>query len=318
MPDAPPAAPTPVSPMPDTPRVAPTRAADPPRPRRSSLWRRASRTRLLVAGLAIVVPLVVLVTLVPPLLGLDPTQIDLANKLRPPSWRYPLGTDEYGRDLLARVLYGGRLSLSVGALTAVTTGLLGVILGALAAVSRTADAVIGRIVDALMIFPGMILGIMIVAALGPSAVNVVLAMTILYTPRIIRIIRASVLEIRELEFVEAARAIGASQVRLLGRHVLPSAMAPLVVQLTFGFAWAILVESGLSFLGLGTPPPAPSWGNIISDGRLLIRTAPWIMVSAGVMISAAVMGLNLLGDGLRDLLDPRLQATAAKIDASAG
>jgi peptide/nickel transport system permease protein len=269
-----------------------------------------------VAGLCILVPLVVAVALVPPVMGLDATRIDLANKLSPPSWSYPLGTDEFGRDLLARVLHGGRLSLMVGALTAALTGLLGVLLGALSGVSRAADAVISRFVDALMIFPGMILGIMIVAALGPSAINVVLAMTILYTPRIIRIIRASVLEVRELEFVEAARGIGASEIRVLFLHVLPSTMAPLIVQLTFGFAWAILIESGLSFLGLGTPPPAPSWGNIISDGRLLVRTAPWIMVSAGVMISAAVMGLNLLGDGLRDLLDPRLQATASKIDAS--
>lgn len=283
---------------------------------RRRLLRRAIRTRLLVVGLAILVPLVIAVTLGPLVLGLDATEIDLASKLRPPSWAHPLGTDEFGRDLLARVLHGGRLSLMVGALSASLTGVLGLLLGALSGVSRLADAVISRFVDALMIFPGMILGIMIVAALGPSTANVVLAMTILYTPRIIRIMRASVLEIRGLDFVEATRATGASEARIILRHVVPNAIAPLIVQLTFGFAWAILVESGLSFLGLGTPPPAPSWGNIISDGRAFIRTAPWIMVSAGAMISAAVMGLNLIGDGFRDLLDPRLRDTATKFDVS--
>jgi peptide/nickel transport system permease protein len=280
--------------------------------------RRYLRSRLLVAGLAILVPLTIMVTIVPWILGLDPIGIDLSRKLLPPSWAHPFGTDEFGRDLLARVLYGGRLSLMVGAMSTVLTGVFGVILGAWSGMSRIADAVISRFVDALMIFPGLILGIMIVAALGPSVINVVLAMTILYTPRIVRVMRASVLEIRELDFVEAARATGAGELRILLRYVVPNAMAPLIVQLTFGFAWAILIESGLSFLGLGTPPPAPSWGNIISDGRILIRTAPWIMVSAGVMISAAVMGLNLLGDGFRDLMDPRLRNTVSKIDASPG
>ncbi len=267
-----------------------------------------------MAGLAILVPLAVVVTMLPMAMGLDATRIELADKLQPPSWAHPLGTDEFGRDLLARVLHGGRLSLAVGGLTALLTGVIGLLLGALAGISRVADAVISRFADALMIFPGMILGIMIVAALGPSVFNVVLAMTILYTPRIFRIVRASVIEIRGFDFVEAARATGASEARILLRHVVPNAMAPLTVQLTFGFAWAILVESGLSFLGLGTPPPAPSWGNIISDGRVFIRTAPWIMISAGAMISAAVMGLNLIGDGFRDLLDPRLQDSASKVD----
>lgn len=274
------------------------------------LLRRAARTRLLVVGLAILVPLVIAVTLLPLVLGLDATGIDVTNKLLPPSWDHPLGTDEFGRDLLARLLHGGRLSLAVGAISASLTGVIGLLLGALSGVSRVADAVISRFVDALMIFPGMILGIMIVAALGPSMANVVLAMTILYTPRIIRVVRASVLEISGLDFVEAVRATGAGEARIILRHVVPNALAPLIVQLTFGFAWAILVESGLSFLGLGTPPPAPSWGNIISDGRAFIRTAPWIMLSAGAMISAAVMGLNLIGDGFRDLLDPRLTDTA--------
>jgi peptide/nickel transport system permease protein len=273
---------------------------------------------MLVVGLSILVPLVFLVTVVPWMLALDPVGIDLSRKLLPPSWAHPFGTDEFGRDLLARVLHGGRLSLTVGAMSTLLTGVIGVFLGAWSGVSRAADAVISRFVDALMIFPGLILGIMIVAALGPSVINVIMAMTILYTPRIVRVMRASVLEIRGLEFVEAARATGAGEFRILARYVVPNAMAPLMVQLTFGFAWAILVESGLSFLGLGTPPPAPSWGNIISDGRILIRTAPWIMISAGVMISAAVMGLNLLGDGFRDFLDPRLSRTASRIDASPG
>jgi peptide/nickel transport system permease protein len=153
---------------------------------------------------------------------------------------------------------------------------------------------------------------MIMAALGPNEMNVVLAMTILYTPRIARIVRSSVLETKMKDYVEAARAIGAGDLRILAVHILPNCLAPLIVQVTFGFAWAILAESGLSFLGLGTPPPVPSWGNIISDGREFIRTAPWLMIFPGVMISASVLGLNLVGDGLRDMLDPRLKTITSK------
>jgi len=206
---------------------------------------------------------------------------------------------------------------SPAAATIVMAG-LGIVLGCLAGFYRSADAVISRIGDALLNFPGLIIGIMVMAALGQSERNVVLSMVIMYTPRIVRVVRASVIEVKTIDFVDAARVIGASDLRILASDILPHTIAPLVVQVTFGFAWAILVESGLSFLGLGTPPPAPSWGNIISDGREFIRTAPWIMVFPGLMISLAVMGLNLIGDGLRDILDPRLRNAARRIETSVG
>jgi peptide/nickel transport system permease protein len=285
----------------------------PSRPRQNPF-----RNRLFTLGTAIFLPICILSIGAPLLTAFDPLTIDVANKLQSASWAHPFGTDEFGRDVLTRVLYGGRISLQVGGLATLYTAVLGIFFGALAGYYRILDALISRIVDALMIFPGLIIGVMIMAALGPNASNVILAMTILYTPRIVRVVRASVLEIKTQDYVDAARGLGASDLRLIVGHILPNSLAPLIVQVTFGFAWAILVESGLSFLGLGTPPPSPSWGNIISDGRVFVRTAPWLMVSAGLMISAAVMGLNLIGDGLRDLLDPRLRSAGSRIDRSAG
>jgi peptide/nickel transport system permease protein len=229
------------------------------------------------------------------------------------SWIHPFGTDEYGRDLLVRVLYGARTSLRVSAFACALTTVLGIFLGALAGYYSAVDAAISRVMDGLMNFPGIILGIMVIAALGQSEINVILSMTIMYTPRIVRVVRASVLEVKTFDFVDAARVVGIGDLRILVGHILPLIIAPLTVQVTFGFAWGILVESSLSFLGLGTPPPAPSWGNIISDGREFFRTAPWLMVFPGLIISATVMGLNLMGDGLRDILDPRLRNTARRI-----
>lgn len=292
------------------------------RPQRRHRWagglRRMFRNRLFSLGVIILLPLAVLAIATPLFTGDDPTEMNPSIKLQAPSFDHPFGTDELGRDLLSRVLYGSRISLRVGAAATLATAFLGVVLGALAGFYRFADAVISRIGDALINFPGLIIGIMVVAALGQSEVNVILAMVIMYTPRIVRVVRASVTEVKNLDFVDSARVVGASDLRILVHHILPHAISPLIIQVTFGFAWAILVESGLSFLGLGTPPPAPSWGNIIADGREFIRTAPWIMIFPGLMISAAVMGLNLIGDGLRDLLDPRLRNAARRIEGPVG
>ena len=276
------------------------------------------RSRIFVLGVVLMVPICMIAVAAPLLATFDPLAINTANKLQPMSWTHPFGTDEFGRDVFSRVVFGARISLRVGGLSALSTAIFGIIFGALAGYFRVLDAVISRVVDGLMIFPGLILAIMIMAALGPKESNVILAMTILYTPRIVRVVRASVLEVKTLDFVDAARVVGLGDLRILASHILPNAMAPVLVQVTFGFAWAILVESGLSFLGLGTPPPAPSWGNIISDGRDFVRTAPWLMLFPGIMISAAVMGLNLIGDGLRDLLDPRLRNTARRLESSVG
>jgi peptide/nickel transport system permease protein len=161
--------------------------------------------------------------------------------------------------------------------------------------------------EGLMAFPGVLLAIVVMAALGPSASNVVIAMSLVYTPRIARLVRAMVLEAKEMEYVEAARAIGVRDLRILALHILPNSLSPLMVQITFCFAWAVLVEAGLSFVGLGTPPPAPSWGTSLADGRTYVRTAPWLLFFPGMMISLTVLSFNLLGDGLRDLLDPRMR-----------
>jgi len=288
----------------------------------SARWYRALRlvfrNRLFAVGVLILLPLIVMAVGVSSLTSYDPTTINTSIKLQAPSLNHPFGTDEYGRDLFARVLHGSQISLRVAAAATIVMAVLGIVLGCLAGFYRVADAVISRIGDALLNFPGLIVGIMVMAALGQSERNVVLSMVIMYTPRIVRVVRASVIEVKTIDFVDAARVIGASDLRILASDILPHTIAPLVVQVTFGFAWAILVESGLSFLGLGTPPPAPSWGNIISDGREFIRTAPWIMVFPGLMISLAVMGLNLMGDGLRDILDPRLRNAARRIETSVG
>jgi len=262
---------------------------------------------MLISGLAILIPLILTATFAPMVFAIDPLAIDAAAKLQPPSPSHLLGTDEYGRDVLSRIIIGARISLRVAFAATALTAVVGVLLGTLSGQYRWADAIIGRISDSLLIFPGFVLAIMILAAIGPAEINVVLAVVVLYVPRVIRTVRASVIEFKTADFVQAARSVGAGDLRLLFVHILPNAVGPVLVQLTFGFAWAILVEAGLSFLGLGPPPPNPSWGNMISDAREFIRSAPWLMIAPGAMISLAVLGLNLLGDGLRDILDPRLQ-----------
>lgn len=285
---------------------------------RSAGLRRVLKNNLFVAGLILIAIIVVAAAAAPLLTTYSPVTLDTKHALLNPSVQHPFGTDELGRDVFARVLFGARISLRVGGLSTLFTALLGVLIGLLAGYYSPVDMIASRLVDGLMIFPGLILAIMLMAALGPSESNVVLAMTILYTPRIIRVVRGSVLELKKLDFVDAARVVGDSNLRILFSHILPNTYAPLIVQVTFGFAWAILTESGMSFLGLGTPPPAPSWGNIIADGREFIRSAPWLMLFPGAAISLSVMGLNFVGDGLRDLLDPRLRNTARRIGSSVG
>jgi peptide/nickel transport system permease protein len=278
--------------------------------------RRFLRNRLFLLGLSILVPIALVAIFAPFIAPFDPLDLDVKNKFLPISSGHLFGTDEFGRDVFSRVVHGSTISLRVGGLTALFTSILGIVIGLASGYYKYMDAVIMRVMDGLMIFPGLLLGIMLMAAMGPHEINVVLAMTILYTPRIVRVVRSSVLEVKTMEYIEAARVLGVHDLPILLRHVLPNCLAPLIVQITFGFAWAILVESGLSFLGLGTPPPAPSWGNIIGDGREFVRTAPWLMIFPGVMISAAVLGLNLVGDGLRDILDPKLRHVSSKVESS--
>jgi peptide/nickel transport system permease protein len=264
--------------------------------------------KMFVVGIIILIPLILMAVLAPFLTFLDPTTINAPQKLLPPSWEHPFGTDHFGRDVLARIVYGSQISLRVGFGSTLLTAVFGISLGVASGWYAWADTIIGRVSDSLMIFPGFVLAIMIMAAIGPSDLNVIISVTVLYVPRVIRTVRASVIEFRDAEFVEAARTIGAGDLRLLFLHILPKAAGPLMVQLSFGFAWAILVEAGLSFLGLGTPPPTPSWGSMIADARDFIRSAWWLITVPGCMITLAVLSLNMIGDGLRDMLDPRLQS----------
>jgi peptide/nickel transport system permease protein len=228
-------------------------------------------------------------------------------RFKPPSAEFPFGTDNFGRDILTRVLYGARVSLWIGLAVAATSGLLGAVIGVLAAQFRRLDALLMRVMDALMSFPAILLALGVTAALGPRMASVIIALTIAYVPAGVRIVRASALVVRDLDYVEAARIAGASHIRIMVRHILPNSISPLIVHVTFVFAYAILAEAALSFLGVGVQPPTPSWGNIIAEGRDYATQAWWVMLFPGLGISLAALGLNLLGDGLRDVLDPRLK-----------
>jgi peptide/nickel transport system permease protein len=234
----------------------------------------------------------------------DPLALQTGQRLQHPSLVHLWGTDNLGRDIFSRVLYGTRISLLVGASVSILTGIAGTMIGLWCGYFSWLDGVLMRIMDGLMAFPDVLLAIAIMAAFGPHLTNVILALFIVYTPRVARVVRSAVLVQRETVYVEAAKAIGAQDSRILLRHVLPNCLAPLIVQVTYTYALAILVEASLSFLGVGIPPTIPSWGNILADTRLYIRSAPWMPVLPGVAIMAAVLVLNLLGDGLRDVLDP--------------
>ena len=222
-----------------------------------------------------------------------------------PSPEFWFGTDGFGRDVFSRVLHGTQVSLTIGIAVATLTGLFGTILGTLASYVRWLDALIMRTLDGLMAFPGVLLAIALASALGPSVTNAIIALTVTFTPRTARVVRSGILVVRGMQFVEAAQAVGAGHGRIIFRYILANALSPLIVQLTYVFAVSIISEAILSFLGVGPPPPAPSLGNIIADGRTYIQEAWWIAVFPGIAIATLVLGLNLMGDGLRDILDPR-------------
>jgi peptide/nickel transport system permease protein len=268
--------------------------------------RRIGRQRLLLVGLLLCGVVLAAALLADAIQRQAPERIRMRDAFAAPGAAYFFGADNLGRDVYSRVVHGARVSLSIGLATVVVTALAGTALGCVAGYFRGWDEPVMRVMDALMSFPAILLAVAITAALGPSAVNAVIALAAVYTPRTARIVRASVLVVRELEYVQAARSAGARQGRVLFLHVLPNCLGPLLVQLTFVFAYAVLAEAALSFLGMGPPPPTPTWGNIIAEGRDYLREAPWICLFPGAAISLTVLGLNLLGDGLRDLLDPRM------------
>jgi peptide/nickel transport system permease protein len=268
---------------------------------------RLFRHRGAVLGVVIVAAILLIAVAAPILARHDPLFLDANIRLQAPNAAYPFGTDNQGRDTYSRVVFGARLSLVVGVGVALLTLLIGTTVGLLAGFYRRFDSVIMRVMDGLMAFPGVILAIAIMAAIGPRVENVIFSLTVVYTPRLARVMRSAVLQLRELQYVEAAQAIGVGAPRLLVRHILPNCMAILIVQSTFIFADAVLGEASLSFLGAGTPPEIPSWGNMLGDARQYLARAPWTMLAPGAALMLAVLGLNLLGDGVRDLLDPRLR-----------
>ena len=240
----------------------------------------------------------------------DPMKLTPLDRLQAPSSEHWFGTDNTGRDVYSRTLHGGRVSLRVGFTVAVLTVAAGMVIGLVSGYDRRADMVIQRFMDALMSFPTLLLALALIAMLGSSINNVIIAITIVDTPRMVRIVRAQVLSLREYQFVEAARAIGAPTWRVLLQHIAPNTFAPVIVQATFIFASAILVEAGLSFLGLGIPPDQASWGNILALGRTFLQTAVWVAFFPGLILTITVLAINLVGDGLRDALDPKLARRA--------
>ena len=273
---------------------------------RASFFRRLLSNRSFTIGAALVGLVLLLALLAGYIAPFDPLKGNFRARMMAPNPQHWMGTDQFGRDILSRVLHGARISLQIGFLVALITAASGVLIGATSGYFRRLDGPIMRLMDAFMAFPSIILAIAISSVLGASVVNVVIALSIAATPHTARIVRASVMVVREMEFVEAARALGAGHARILLRHILANAMAPLMVRMTYVFAVAILNEAVLSFIGVGPPPPAPTFGAIIANGRDFIVAAPWITVAPGLAILLSVLGLNLLGDGLRDVLDPRM------------
>ena len=281
------------------------------KPSTSSVLLRVFLRRKIVAVGAVLVFITALVGLVAPFFAADPGRMDVAARLTRPGAAHWFGTDDLGRDVYARVVYGARLSLLVGVAVVLFSFAVGLTAGLSAGYFRRLDNPIMRIMDGLMAFPAIILAIALMASLGPSVTNVIVAIGVVYSPRVARVVRGSVLVIRETAYVEAARALGVTNLMIILRHVLPNSMSPVIVQGSFVFAAAVLTEAALSFLGVGVPPYVPSWGNILSDGRLYLQQAPWLVLYPGAAIMITILGLNLLGDGVRDLLDPRLRGAAA-------
>jgi peptide/nickel transport system permease protein len=269
--------------------------------------KRLLRHRLFMTGLFLFLIIASIAILAPWITDVDPNRLSMRNKFKPPGEGWVFGTDSFGRSLWSRVVWGAQLSMMIGASVVALNAVFGILIGAAAGYFRRIDNLLMRINDALMAFPAILLAIAVTSVLGPSTFNVILALGIVYIPRTARIVRSSVIVLREMEFVQAAVAAGAGHWRILTRHILPNAMAPVIVQLSFLFAFAVLSEATLSFLGVGAVPPTPTWGNIMAEGRDFMREAPWIITIPGIALMITVMGLNFLGDGLRDVLDPRLR-----------
>lgn len=272
------------------------------------VWKRVFTSRIGMIGLAVILLNLFVAITAPWIATHDPLRIDIIKRELPPSKEFLFGTDNYGRDIFSRVVYGARMSLYISILSVLMATVFGVVIGGTSGYfGGWADSIIMRCMDAIMAFPAILLAIGIMAVRGGSLYNVVIALGFVYTPRFARIVRGTVLSLKEKEFVEASLAMGASDREILFQCILPNCISPLIVQGTVSLAYAILAEAMLSFMGLGTPPPAPSWGNILSDARNFMVDAPWMAMFPGITITIAVLGFNLFGDALRDALDPRMK-----------
>lgn len=268
-------------------------------------WRFVRRNPTLVAG-AVILVVMALLALFAPLIAGDPIRMQPAQRLRPPSAVNWLGTDSLGRDVFARTVYGARVSLMVGLTVAFLSVGIGLMIGLLAGFFRTADTIVMRFMDGLMAIPAILLAIALVSLTRASVTTVIVAIMIPEIPRVVRLVRSVVLSVREVPYVEAAVAGGAPTWKILLRHIMPSTFPPLIVQATYICASAILIEASLSFLGAGTPPDIPTWGNMVASSRLFLSRAPWTIFAPGLALALVVLAVNLVGDGLRDRLDPRL------------
>lgn len=271
-------------------------------------WQALTRDRLTVWGLALILGMGVMAVLAPVIAPYRYDTVILSDRLQPPSAAHLLGTDQFGRDIFSRMLYGARVSLTVGLGGVAIAMAVGVTLGAIAGyVGRWIDELIMRSMDILLALPYIVLAVALIAMVGPSLGNLILVISITRIPQFARITRGSVLTLRESEYISAARVVGQREWRILLFHILPNCLTPVVILASMSVATAILTESALSFLGLGIQPPAASWGSMVADGRRFMLDAPWIATFPGIAISLAILGYNLVGDGLRDALDPRLR-----------
>ncbi len=282
------------------------------KPVKSSQWKdvcwRLWQNKAAMAGLFVLVLLILCAIFADVIAPYGIDDQDLSRRFIRPCKEFPMGTDNFGRDIFSRIIYGTRISLRVGLFATAISAVAGTILGAVSGYyGKTIDNVIMRVVDVMLAIPSILLAISIAAALGPGLRNVMIAISIGSIPSFARMVRASALTVKEQEYIEAARSIGAGDLRIITRHILPNCMAPIIVQATMGVAGAILSTSGLSFIGLGISPPTPEWGAMLSAGRQYIRDAGYIVLFPGLVIMVTILAINLLGDGLRDALDPRLK-----------
>lgn len=275
--------------------------------KRKLFWNRYLSNKSALVGTINIFILIIISVVIPFFLSHGPYEMEVTERLQQPSMEHLLGTDDFGRDLLSRVVHGAQISLGVGFSVAIISSIIGSVIGLYASYYKTLDHILMRICDGIIAIPGILLAIALMAAFGSKTSNVIIALSIVFTPYIARVVRSSALVVGEQTYIEAMKGFGASTWRIIWLNIAPNVLSPLIVQATFIFAEAIIIEAALSFLGAGVPAPSPSWGSILYDGKMVIFQAWWMTLFPGILIIFSVLGLNLFGDGLRDLLDPHME-----------